>query len=410
MAFSRRKGAGSESTKRSRRGRGASRDPFEHLSEERAKAEEGEPWFLSDDDDAPDLNVQAGISSNLRPEDLALLQEGVGSGPPTTPREAVRPDRPPVGAPPVAEHSGPGGEAEPHGIPVDPGQADGSRSVFPAADPDMPGPYRDSEPPPQTGAFPTEALGPAGHSSLDDVSRTLAFGERRAGDTLALQAEDPDITPLYTEPIAAEAPEPAAVVAEIKDVETPAPEIEPELLTSEREIESDRIESSEPAAGSEQAETDPTPDESGLELGAGEASADEIDDVDDEASGASDVLQPDDILTSYSGPEHSGLANAIEESQPEPDVTPMYPEPVAAETYAEPGPDRPDHPASDVRDEEPLRSALLQSFKDVVARTPTTTDDEGENEGFDLGDVRVPEEPEHREVIPRKPPARPRRF
>jgi hypothetical protein len=54
MAFSRRKD-------RERKG---GRDPFGHLSDERAKAETGDPWFLAPDDE-PELDVQAGISSNL---------------------------------------------------------------------------------------------------------------------------------------------------------------------------------------------------------------------------------------------------------------------------------------------------------------------------------------------------------
>jgi hypothetical protein len=58
MAFGRRKHG---STK--------NRDPFDHLADERRAAESGEPWFLGPDD-GPDLDVEAGISSNLRDEDL----------------------------------------------------------------------------------------------------------------------------------------------------------------------------------------------------------------------------------------------------------------------------------------------------------------------------------------------------
>ncbi|HEY8526006.1 MAG TPA: hypothetical protein VIL48_13640 [Acidimicrobiales bacterium] len=47
----------------------AERDPFGHLAEERRAAESGEPWFLAPDD-GPELDVEAGISSNLRDEDL----------------------------------------------------------------------------------------------------------------------------------------------------------------------------------------------------------------------------------------------------------------------------------------------------------------------------------------------------
>jgi hypothetical protein len=56
MAFSRRKD-------RTRR------DPFGHLRDERAQAESGDPWFLAPDE-GPELDVQAGISSNLSEDDL----------------------------------------------------------------------------------------------------------------------------------------------------------------------------------------------------------------------------------------------------------------------------------------------------------------------------------------------------
>jgi hypothetical protein len=46
-----------------------SRDPFGHLADERQAAESGEPWFAGPDD-APELEVEAGISSNLDEDDL----------------------------------------------------------------------------------------------------------------------------------------------------------------------------------------------------------------------------------------------------------------------------------------------------------------------------------------------------
>jgi hypothetical protein len=49
---------------------GDERDPFAHLEGERNDAESGSPWFLDGDDDAPELDVQAGISSNLDRRDL----------------------------------------------------------------------------------------------------------------------------------------------------------------------------------------------------------------------------------------------------------------------------------------------------------------------------------------------------
>ena len=58
MAFGRRKHDSSKS-----------RDPFEHLADERRAAESGEPWFLGADD-GPELDVEAGISSNLGDDDL----------------------------------------------------------------------------------------------------------------------------------------------------------------------------------------------------------------------------------------------------------------------------------------------------------------------------------------------------
>jgi hypothetical protein len=63
MTFSRRK------DRRKEERRGDSRDPFEHLREERTKAEEEEPWFLAPDD-GPELQIETGISSNLTQDDL----------------------------------------------------------------------------------------------------------------------------------------------------------------------------------------------------------------------------------------------------------------------------------------------------------------------------------------------------
>ena len=45
-----------------------SRDPFEHLADER-RAAESDAWFL-EPDDGPELEVQAGVSSNLSDDDL----------------------------------------------------------------------------------------------------------------------------------------------------------------------------------------------------------------------------------------------------------------------------------------------------------------------------------------------------
>jgi hypothetical protein len=42
---------------------------FKRASKERRKGEDSEPWFLADDD-GPELEVETGKSSNLRPDDL----------------------------------------------------------------------------------------------------------------------------------------------------------------------------------------------------------------------------------------------------------------------------------------------------------------------------------------------------
>jgi len=48
----------------------ASRDPFEHLRDERAQAEGGDPWFVGEDD-GPELEIETNRSSNLSAEDLS---------------------------------------------------------------------------------------------------------------------------------------------------------------------------------------------------------------------------------------------------------------------------------------------------------------------------------------------------
>ena len=51
-----------------RRRKNEQRDPFSHLQGERNDAESGEPWYLTET--TGELEVQAGISSNLRHDDL----------------------------------------------------------------------------------------------------------------------------------------------------------------------------------------------------------------------------------------------------------------------------------------------------------------------------------------------------
>ena len=48
----------------------SSRDPFEHLRDERAQAEGGDPWFVGEDE-GPELHIETNKSSNLSEEDLA---------------------------------------------------------------------------------------------------------------------------------------------------------------------------------------------------------------------------------------------------------------------------------------------------------------------------------------------------
>jgi hypothetical protein len=50
-----------------------SRDPFEHLADER-RAAESDAWFLHPDD-GPELQVETGISSNLSDDDLGPSAE-----------------------------------------------------------------------------------------------------------------------------------------------------------------------------------------------------------------------------------------------------------------------------------------------------------------------------------------------
>jgi hypothetical protein len=48
------------------------RDPFAHLADER-RAAESDAWFLQPDDE-PELDVEAGVSSNLSEDDLEADQ------------------------------------------------------------------------------------------------------------------------------------------------------------------------------------------------------------------------------------------------------------------------------------------------------------------------------------------------
>jgi hypothetical protein len=51
-----------------KKGEGRRRDPFVHLADER-RAAEADAWFLQPDD-APQIDVEAGISSNIADDDL----------------------------------------------------------------------------------------------------------------------------------------------------------------------------------------------------------------------------------------------------------------------------------------------------------------------------------------------------
>jgi hypothetical protein len=52
------------------------RDPFDHLADER-RAAESDAWFMRPDD-APPLEVQAGVSSNLSDADVADKPSAAG--------------------------------------------------------------------------------------------------------------------------------------------------------------------------------------------------------------------------------------------------------------------------------------------------------------------------------------------
>lgn len=66
-----------------RRRKQQNRDPFDHLADERRRAESETPWFL-EQDDGPELEVQAGISSNLTDADVGEVGQagppGAGTG------------------------------------------------------------------------------------------------------------------------------------------------------------------------------------------------------------------------------------------------------------------------------------------------------------------------------------------
>lgn len=71
MVFGRRKDreAPKHMRKPSKPTKGSGRDPFQHLRDERAQAEAGDPWFLADDD-GPELEIETNRSSNLKAEDF----------------------------------------------------------------------------------------------------------------------------------------------------------------------------------------------------------------------------------------------------------------------------------------------------------------------------------------------------
>jgi hypothetical protein len=57
------------------------RDPFAHLSADREEAESGTPWFMGDDG-SPNLDIQAGISSNIADDDAPLAEPYADEAPP----------------------------------------------------------------------------------------------------------------------------------------------------------------------------------------------------------------------------------------------------------------------------------------------------------------------------------------
>ena len=51
--------------------KGGGRDPFQHLRDERDLAEEGDPWFVGEDD-GPELHIETNRSSDMKPEDFQV--------------------------------------------------------------------------------------------------------------------------------------------------------------------------------------------------------------------------------------------------------------------------------------------------------------------------------------------------
>lgn len=393
MAFSRRKGTGSDSTKRSRLGRGAPRDPFAHLSEERAKAEEGEPWFLASDDDNSELDVQAGISSNLKPEDLALLQEDVAYEP-LTPGE-VRQQDPLADPSPVTEPDSygtpevsPETEFDTNTFP-DPEAGPGPGSTFDGPDmnsaarempPFEPGPSIDDVRPPEPTANITPDYEPNAGNLVSEPDRR-AYGELGASDTLAHPVADttslfdrPDVGDTYVEPETANAFTSESVPSVFGDQETSTSDVLEDLGLRGTDVEGAF------ADIPDQPEIPLTPIEPGLAEGT--------------------VLDTLDV-------------DVVDEALPAADAASVVIDVEAREEEATGG-DGSGEPEDATPPEEPLRSALLQSFRDVVAKAPANPElDDEENDPREYGppaEDATSEKAESREIRPRKPPARPRRF
>lgn len=73
MVFGRRKDR--EAPKHMRKPqKGDGRDPFQHLRDERAQAEAGDPWFVGEDD-GPELEIETNRSSNLTADDLTSADD-----------------------------------------------------------------------------------------------------------------------------------------------------------------------------------------------------------------------------------------------------------------------------------------------------------------------------------------------
>lgn len=387
MAFKRRKDAPTGAGKRPLLGRGGSRDPFEHLQEEREKLEEGEqPWFLADEDEVDELRVEAGISSNLAEDDLADLTDPTATTPvvpPTLPGDEPEEAESTADLPRAVDDA-----------PEAPADSSSTTSVFDdSARPVPPVDQREAIPSPgPTSGFDSIEADRAELVSLEaepqraDIDETAEPGRQALlapsrGDTppygaAALSEPGPggnDAAPIFdlpdhsSEPLTSPEPQPAAPAPP-----PPPPQPEAEWTASEPEW------------------TAPGPEESGS------------------AVASTEFGRP----ATYNPTAQAPVVPAPPEplSTEPPEVAPPVVEQSAPQlpiSEAQPG-----LPQADGT--QPLERTLVQSFRDVVAQAPSAPpDDSAWSAGTQLRQPAPdPEQPTHRghhRVEPRKPRRPPRR-